>query len=178
MAKKWHDLYGAIPSERRAQIEALVAQEMAEMPLAELRRARELTQKQIARNLEVNQAWVSKMERQMDMYVSTLRSYIEAMGGELEIIARFHDGAVRLRQFEDLEQGATEWRQLESAGHLGGASIGSAMPVVKVWSPQPAPSVSPDAQTKAHVWDGAESSTPGVTPDRHTPARHITSRAA
>src|SRR5438067_2029563 len=84
MAKKWRDLYGAIPAERRARIEASVAQDMAEMPLAEVRRARELTQQQIARNLEVNQAWVSKVERQMDMYVSTLRSYIEAMGGDLE----------------------------------------------------------------------------------------------
>jgi DNA-binding XRE family transcriptional regulator len=176
MAKKWPDLYGGIPAERRARIEAKVAQDMAEMPLAEMRRARELTQQQIARNLEVNQAWVSKVERQIDMYVSTLRSYVEAMGGELDIIARFHDGAVRVRQFEDLEQGAAEWRQSESTV----PSIGkeSTIPHVKVWSPHPTPSALQEGQPRARVWDNAESSTPGLTPSRHTPARRITSRAA
>jgi len=103
MAKKWRDLYATISPDRRARIEAHVAQDLSEMALAEVRRARELTQQQIAKNLDVNQAWVSKVERQTDMYVSTLRSYIEAMGGELEIIARFGDKAVRLRHFEDLE---------------------------------------------------------------------------
>lgn len=110
MAKKWRDLYATIPPDRRARIEADVARELAEMALAEVRRARELTQQQIAKNLDVNQAWVSKVERQTDMYVSTLRSYIEAMGGELEIVARFGDKAVKLRQFEDLDRGHTERR--------------------------------------------------------------------
>jgi len=178
MAKKWRDLYGAIPSERRAQIEAHVAKDMAEMPLAEVRRARELTQQQIARHLEVNQAWISRVERQMDMRVSTLRSYIEAMGGELEIIARFHDGAVRLRQFKDLEQGATEWSESDQDIHVGGASGESTMRAVKVWSQQPAPSALPDLHARARVWSGAESSTPGLTPGRHTPAQRITSRVA
>src|SRR5262245_54397054 len=77
MAKKWRDLYATIPPDRRACIEAEVTRDLAEMALAEVRRARELTQQQIAKNLDVNQAWVSKVERQTDMYVSTLRSYIE-----------------------------------------------------------------------------------------------------
>lgn len=177
MAKKWRDLYGTIPNERRARIESNVARDMAEMPLAEVRRARELTQQQIARNLDVNQAWISKVERQMDMYVSTLRSYIEAMGGELDIIARFHNGAVRLRQFEDLGKRAAEWRQSELAVNLGVVRE-NAMPQVRVWSPQPTPSALPDAQSRARVWDTAESSTPGLTPGRRTPARRTTSRVA
>ena len=45
---------------------------------------------------------VSKIEARADMYVSTLRSYIQAMGGELEIIARFPDGDVRINQFQDV----------------------------------------------------------------------------
>ena len=53
--------------------------------------------------LETTQSEVSKIERRSDLYVSTLRSYIEAMGGELEIIARFPDGAVRINQFKDVE---------------------------------------------------------------------------
>jgi DNA-binding XRE family transcriptional regulator len=153
-----------------------VAQDMAEMPLAELRRARELTQQQIARNLEVNQAWVSKVERQMDMYVSTLRSYVEAMGGELEIIARFQDGAVRLRQFEDLERGAAEWKQSGPVPPIGGKE--TTIPHVRVWSPQPTPSTLEEGQPRARVWESAESGTPGLTPGRHTPARRITSKAA
>ena len=44
MAKKWRDLYATIPPDRRARIEADVARELAEMPLAEVRRARELAQ--------------------------------------------------------------------------------------------------------------------------------------
>ena len=60
-----------------------------EMPLDELREARELTQEQLARVLRVNQAAVSKMERRTDMYLSTLQGIIKAMGGRLEIRAVF-----------------------------------------------------------------------------------------
>ncbi len=74
---------------------------LAEMPLQELRAARKQTQVQLAQVLHVNQAAVSKLERRADMYVSTLRSYIQAMGGDLDIVARFPDGAVRLTQFKD-----------------------------------------------------------------------------
>jgi hypothetical protein len=53
--------------------------------------------------LEVNQATVSKIERRADMYISTLRTFIEAMGGELAIVASFPDmEPVRINQFEDL----------------------------------------------------------------------------
>lgn len=102
MAKKFRHLRaGMAPARRRGAHER--AQEMlAEMPLRELRQARQLTQEALARVLRSNQALVSKLERRTDMYVSSLRSYIEAMGGELEIIARFPDGAVRIRQFEEI----------------------------------------------------------------------------
>jgi hypothetical protein len=49
--------------------------------------------------LGINQAAVSKMERRTDMYISTLRQFVIAMGGELEITARFPDGAIRIQQF-------------------------------------------------------------------------------
>ena len=104
MAKKWHDLYDKIPADRRARIEAQVSKELAEMPLQELRRARELSQTRIAEMMEIAQSEVSKIERRTDLYLSTLRSYIEAMGGELEIIARFPDGAVRVNQFKDVDE--------------------------------------------------------------------------
>lgn len=71
------------------------------MPLAELREARRLTQEELAGLLGNRQAAVSKVERRADMYVSTLRRYIEALGGELEIVARFPEGEVRITQFEE-----------------------------------------------------------------------------
>jgi DNA-binding transcriptional regulator YiaG len=74
---------------------------LAEMPLNELRAARQLTQESLAKSLGINQAAVSKMERRTDMYISTLRQFVVAMGGELEITARFPDGAIRILQFED-----------------------------------------------------------------------------
>jgi transcriptional regulator with XRE-family HTH domain len=74
---------------------------LAEMPLNELRAARQLTQESLAKSLGINQAAVSKMERRTDMYISTLRQFVVAMGGELEITARFPDGAIRIQQFEE-----------------------------------------------------------------------------
>lgn len=92
----------AAQARAKARTEAM----LAEMPLDELRRAREFSQARLAEILEVAQSEVSKIEHRTDLYLSTLRSYIEAMGGELEIIARFPDGAVRVSQFEDLTKTA------------------------------------------------------------------------
>ncbi|MDR0648533.1 MAG: helix-turn-helix domain-containing protein [Synergistaceae bacterium] len=76
---------------------------LAEMPLDELRRARGLSQKALAGMLHVQQPAIAKMERRADMYISTLRSHIEAMGGELEITAQFPDGVVKISNFSQLE---------------------------------------------------------------------------
>lgn len=101
MAKKFRDLYEKMPADARVRIEARVTQALQEMPLQELREARQLTQQQLAEQLKIGQAAVSKLERRADMYVSTLRRFIEAMGGELDIIARFTDGDVRVTNFAD-----------------------------------------------------------------------------
>jgi transcriptional regulator with XRE-family HTH domain len=76
---------------------------LAELPLQELRRVRMLSQEQLAEKLNVKQAAVSKLERRADMYISTLRNVIKAMGGELEIKAKFPDGEVRINQFTDTD---------------------------------------------------------------------------
>jgi transcriptional regulator with XRE-family HTH domain len=76
---------------------------LAELPLQELRRARELSQEELAKALGATQPEISKIEHRTDLYVSTLRRYIEAMGGRLEITAHFPDGAVRISQFHELE---------------------------------------------------------------------------
>jgi len=103
MAKSFKILERKMSPEARARSEEKAKQLIAEMPLQELRAARKLTQEELAKTLNVNQAAVSKLERRADMYVSTLREFVRAMGGELEITARFPEGAVRINQFEDVD---------------------------------------------------------------------------
>lgn len=85
------------------EIEDRVERALAEMPLDELRRARGLSQKALADTLHVHQPAIAKMERRTDMYISTLRSHIEAMGGVLEITAQFSDGTVKISNFSQLD---------------------------------------------------------------------------
>ena len=75
---------------------------MAEMPLHELRQALGLSQKNLADVLNVQQPSIAKLEKRTDMYLSSLRSHIEAMGGELEIVARFPDGLVKITNFTEI----------------------------------------------------------------------------
>lgn len=79
-------------------------QMLKEMPLQELRQAHQMSQERMAELLDTKQANVSRIERRTDMYISTLRSYIEAMGGELDIVARFPDGEVHINQFEEINK--------------------------------------------------------------------------
>jgi predicted transcriptional regulator len=72
------------------------------MPLHELRKAHGLSQKMLADVLHVQQPSIAKIEKRTDMYLSTLRSHTQAMGGEQGIIARFPDGAVKINNFTDL----------------------------------------------------------------------------
>ena len=102
MAKKFSDLRAALSEPARQQADHLAKAMLAEMPLNELRQARGLTQKMLAEVLHVQQPSIAKMEKRADMYLSTLRSHIEAMGGELEVIARFPDGAVKISNFTEL----------------------------------------------------------------------------
>jgi transcriptional regulator with XRE-family HTH domain len=104
MVRDIKDYIASLPQERQQTIhqEALRIIE-EELSLQALRKARARSQKQVGEKLKVKQAEVSKIERRTDLYVSTLRHYIEAVGGELEIIARFPDRPpVRISQFEDL----------------------------------------------------------------------------
>jgi DNA-binding XRE family transcriptional regulator len=64
--------------------------------LADVRRARDLTQQELARTLDVSQAQVSRIEHQADLYLSTLAGYIQAMGGHLELVGVFEDTGMRV----------------------------------------------------------------------------------
>jgi hypothetical protein len=107
MARKWskvrrdHAPEGQrTPKKRiRRKVVAKRAVNAKGMTLTQLRAARQLTQVSLAAALQINQGSVSTMEKRTDMYVSTLRSYIEALGGELKITAEFPEGAIPIEQF-------------------------------------------------------------------------------
>ena len=102
MARKFSELRARMSPAARARAQARARTLLADMPLQELRLARGLSQEALAATLKVRQASISKLERRADMYISTLRSHIRAMGGELDIVARFPDGEVRISNFEDV----------------------------------------------------------------------------
>ena len=99
MAKKFSELRSRMSPASRARAHAKAQAMLVEMPLNELRQARGLSQKMLAEVLNVQQPSIAKMEKRTDMYLSTLRSHIEAMGGQLEVVARFPDGAVKISNF-------------------------------------------------------------------------------
>jgi len=92
MARALKNFISRLPVSERRRIEARAKELIAEeMSLQDLRRAVGKTQTAVARRLKVGQDAVSKLETRSDMYISTLRGFIEAMGGELELVAQFPD---------------------------------------------------------------------------------------
>jgi transcriptional regulator with XRE-family HTH domain len=106
MTTKFREIRDKMAPERQERIRKRTQELLSELPLQELRQARALSQEELAEVLGLNQATISKLERRTDMYLSSLRRFVEAMGGELEIIASFPDGKVRIQVFEDLEENA------------------------------------------------------------------------
>lgn len=102
MAKSFELLKAKMPKQALKMVKQLTQKMMLEMPLQELRQARSLSQERLAQLLDTKQANVSRIEKRADMYISTLRSYVEAMGGELQIIAHFPEGNVRINQFQEI----------------------------------------------------------------------------
>src|SRR5579872_5969411 len=81
-----------LSSGQRKKVEARAAELIAEeMTLRELRHARKLTQVKMARTLGVTQDSVSRLEKRRDLLLSTLRKTVEAMGGNLSLVAEFPD---------------------------------------------------------------------------------------
>src|SRR5260364_176090 len=84
MARTFSELEAKRSEASRARSDAVYQALLSEMPLHELRQARALPQVKLAHSLRVNQAAISKLEHRADMYISTLRDYIRAVGGDLE----------------------------------------------------------------------------------------------
>jgi transcriptional regulator with XRE-family HTH domain len=101
MAHRWEDLKHKSSPEKRAEIAKRARAELQRLSLDQLREARSLTQTRLAEALGVNQGAVSKIEKRTDMYVSTLRSYLKAMGAELQIKAVFPDREVLIEHFNE-----------------------------------------------------------------------------
>lgn len=92
MTKNLNEIMQKLPRDRVEKIEARAAELIAEyMTLQDIRKARELTQERMAELLGVRQDSVSKLEKRTDLLLSTLRGYLNAMGGELELVVKFGD---------------------------------------------------------------------------------------
>jgi len=97
--KKWSDIRAQklSPDELR-QIDQEIEGELLQMDLRALREAAGLTQGELAQRVEITQSQLSKMERREDHRISTLRRYVEALGGNLEICAVINGKRVKLAE--------------------------------------------------------------------------------
>jgi len=93
---RWTDLMKKIPRQRRERVERRVREELLDMDLREMRKLVGKTQQEVARLARMAQSELSKTERREDHRLSTVRRYVEALGGELEVIANFGDKRIRL----------------------------------------------------------------------------------
>ena len=106
MGKSLNDKLNEIPVTRRKRILAEADRLHGEyLTLQELRKAKRVTQTQLAEALNIRQATIAQMEKRSDLMISTLRSYVEAMGGRLNLIVEFPDRLpVHLGGLGDIEQ--------------------------------------------------------------------------
>jgi DNA-binding XRE family transcriptional regulator len=105
MARNYKELQAKMDPLSRAENQRRLGEELRRMALEELRSAKQLTQADMAEMLDVPQSSISRIERRADMYLSTLREYVQAAGGELRIQAVFPDGAtVVINRFGEYEE--------------------------------------------------------------------------
>jgi DNA-binding XRE family transcriptional regulator len=100
MRRKFSDLKARMSPEARDRAEVRTKDMIAEMLLTEIRQLVGLTQEDVARKLGIKQPTLSKLESQDDMYISTLRRLVEALGGQLEMVVHLPAGDIRIQQFE------------------------------------------------------------------------------
>jgi len=104
MASTLSQKIARLPARRRARVKARAAKLIAEeLSLQDLRKAMRRTQAELAKALHVGQDTVSRYEARTDMLLSTLQEYVEAMGGELELIAKFPNRRpIKIRALREL----------------------------------------------------------------------------
>jgi predicted transcriptional regulator len=114
VAKNFKELRAKMSEQSRTNSAAKAQKILDEMALWELREALNLTQESLAESLNVKQASISKMERRSDMYLSTLRKIVEAMGGNLEIIANMPGGRIKIRHFREIRRRKNQKSAIEN----------------------------------------------------------------
>jgi transcriptional regulator with XRE-family HTH domain len=139
MAKNFKNLVAKMSPAAQTRVRARVQEILADMPLQALRQARQMSQETLAQTLGIAQPQVSKIENRTDVYVSTLRRYIEAMGGSLEIVATFPEGSVRVDLFEDIARSrlptstTTDFKIFASAADFTWAKMTADATVIERW---------------------------------------------
>jgi transcriptional regulator with XRE-family HTH domain len=104
MARKFAELEAKMSTKAIERSDARYRKMVAEMALHELRRARGISQVRLAEALHIKQPNVAKLEKRTDIYISTLRATIEAMGGTLDIMACFPEGKVKITNFSSIDE--------------------------------------------------------------------------
>ncbi len=104
MARKLDDVIQGLPLDQQQEIATQAARLIEEeMTLSDLRKAHELTQERMAEALHISQDGVSRIEKRSDFLLSTLRSYVEAMGGKLRLVVEFpHRKPITLANLDSL----------------------------------------------------------------------------
>lgn len=165
MGRKFSELRAKMSPQAQRRAKARTQKMLHELRLSKLRRARELTQQQLASELDVNQAWISKVERQTDMYISTLRAYVEAAGGELQILAKFKDETFRIDKVEELTTTETTAKEQPIHKETAKESVISVEISTTVYQPS-----SKSAVPGIEIFSNTQTNTPSRTPDSKTPA--------
>ena len=103
MSKKFNELRQKMSPERQRRNEAEGNRQLLEMTLQELRQSvGRISQEEVAEMLRVTQGYISKLERQDDMLLSRLYAFVEALGGQVEIRAKFPSQEVTIHQFREV----------------------------------------------------------------------------
>jgi uncharacterized protein YnzC (UPF0291/DUF896 family) len=114
------EVFAKLPAARRAKIKERAAELISEeLGLQELRKSKQITQEEIAERLGGRQVYISRLEKRDDMKLSTLRAYVEAIGGDLQLMVTFPEGkSVFLKQ----SPGPTRRRRMTSKPKATGGS--------------------------------------------------------
>ena len=113
MTKTLDEVIAGLPPDHQREVATQAASLIEEeMTLRDLRRAHELTQRRLAEALHISQDGVSRIEKRSDFLISTLRSYVEAMGGRLRLVVEFPDRKpITLTDLDSLETGEKSARR-------------------------------------------------------------------
>jgi len=123
MGRTLSEMIDALPKRRRERVDARYREVKDEVEsLSELRKAAGKAQAEIAATLKIKQPSISKIEKQTDMYLSTLRSYVQAIGGELDLVVRLPSRRVmRLHRLGEALSGAAKPAPQRSVGRSSSA---------------------------------------------------------